>query len=359
MDLNNNLPLENDIGFFDRYVKNKGRRYVYGRTNEAASFINIVGCDFVIDDFTEEKFFNGKRIVRLDDVPNDASVLAAVIHSPVSIYKKLENKKVDFSSYYWIQENEDLDLPEIKYWKGGRGHFYANESKYSQLYQDLSDAESRLTMIDLLSFRETGNIRNMFRYPNRLDEMYFENFLSLPSNASFYDLGALDGKNSLGFIKKYPDFSGLVLVEPLPVYAKKLRNLFESNISKVYECAISDSEGFANFNISVCDAASSLSKNKEQGDLIVKVKTIDQIYYETKLSPSFIKMDIEGAEIEALRGADSVINEFKPALAISVYHDPAHLLEAYELLKSKYQEYKFFIRHYSEGFAETVLFAVA
>lgn len=358
MELNSNLPLVNDVGFLSRYVQNKGRRYVYGRTKEAEYFINELGCDFVIDDFTEEEFFAGKKVVCLDDVHSDASVLSAVIHSPISIYKKLKNKNIDFSSYYWIQANEDLNLPEIKYWKGGRGHFYVNESKYNQLYQNLCDEESRITMVDLLSFRETGNLRNMLRYSNRLNEMYFEDFFSLPSRASFYDLGALDGKNSLDFIEKYPDFYGVVLVEPLPDYSERLQSLFIDDSIKVYECAISVSEGFANFNISDCYAASSFSQDEDGGDFIVKVKTIDSIYSETEIPPSLIKMDIEGAEIAALQGAKNVIDKFKPTFAVSVYHDPEHILAAYELLKDQYPKYKFFMRHYSEGFAETVLFAV-
>ncbi|MNC55831.1 hypothetical protein D3C75_1053850 [compost metagenome] len=73
---------------------------------------------------------------------------------------------------------------------------------------------------------------------------------------------------------------------------------------------------------------------------------------------SFIKMDIEGAEMEALQGAQNTIVKHRPRLAICIYHKPEDILEIPLYLKSLVPDYKFYIRHYSNYTIETVLYAI-
>ena len=73
--------------------------------------------------------------------------------------------------------------------------------------------------------------------------------------------------------------------------------------------------------------------------------------------PHFIKMDIEGFEGEALRGARQTIAKYKPKLAISIYHKPEDFFVLPELIKSICPEYKFYLDHYTIFDADTVLYA--
>lgn len=73
---------------------------------------------------------------------------------------------------------------------------------------------------------------------------------------------------------------------------------------------------------------------------------------------TFIKMDIEGAEMEALKGAESIIKSQKPKLAICVYHKEQDMTEIPIFIKKLVPEYKLFMRHYSNDAGETVLYAV-
>jgi hypothetical protein len=59
----------------------------------------------------------------------------------------------------------------------------------------------------------------------------------------------------------------------------------------------------------------------------------------------FIKMDIEGSEMEALKGAASTIKNRKPCLAISVYHKPEGIVTIPAFLQNLVPEYKFYLRH--------------
>lgn len=73
----------------------------------------------------------------------------------------------------------------------------------------------------------------------------------------------------------------------------------------------------------------------------------------------FIKMDIEGSELEALKGSEKVLRGFKPKLAITVYHDFKDFWTIPQYLDSLGLGYQFFLRHFTIHAEETVLFARA
>jgi FkbM family methyltransferase len=105
---------------------------------------------------------------------------------------------------------------------------------------------------------------------------------------------------------------------------------------------------------------SRINENKPEGDFVtVSTVSIDDFARENKLKKiDFIKMDIEGAELSALRGARNTIERFKPKLAISVYHNFAHFAEIPEFLNSLNFKYDFYLDHYTTHLEETVLYAI-
>jgi hypothetical protein len=68
-------------------------------------------------------------------------------------------------------------------------------------------------------------------------------------------------------------------------------------------------------------------------------------------------MDIEGSEMNALRGAENIIIQHRPKLAICVYHKPADLWEIPLYLKELVSDYKLHLRHHSDFLNETVCYA--
>jgi hypothetical protein len=83
---------------------------------------------------------------------------------------------------------------------------------------------------------------------------------------------------------------------------------------------------------------------------------IDDIVLDKKVS--FIKMDIEGAELEALKGAKNTIQNNYPKLAIAIYHKPDDLLNIPQYILSLNRNYKFYLRHYGYNSWETILYAI-
>jgi len=75
-------------------------------------------------------------------------------------------------------------------------------------------------------------------------------------------------------------------------------------------------------------------------------------------SVDFIKMDIEGAEMPALRGAEETIKRFKPKLAISVYHKPDDMVVIPEYIRSLNADYQFYLDYYTIVGYEIILYAI-
>ncbi len=92
------------------------------------------------------------------------------------------------------------------------------------------------------------------------------------------------------------------------------------------------------------------------GTIKVGMKSIDSVVVDEKVT--FIKLDIEGAELEALKGAKQTIIKNKPKLAICLYHKKEDILEIPKYVKGLVPEYKLYIRHYSPYLFDTVLYAI-
>lgn len=99
----------------------------------------------------------------------------------------------------------------------------------------------------------------------------------------------------------------------------------------------------------------SASKVVEMSSQKIEVVDLDSVVNERV---SFVKMDLEGAEMEALRGAQETIKKYRPRLAISIYHKEDDMYEIPMYIKELVPEYRLFIRHYSDALHETVLYAV-
>lgn len=91
----------------------------------------------------------------------------------------------------------------------------------------------------------------------------------------------------------------------------------------------------------------------------VPLRTIDSLVEDGLITRiDFLKMDIEGSELSALRGARNSIRRFNPKLAISLYHSLDDLHEIPAFLRSLLPSYSFYLGHYTIDFAETVLYGV-
>jgi len=130
----------------------------------------------------------------------------------------------------------------------------------------------------------------------------------------------------------------IYMIEPLPDFVKCLKKTFApfDNV-EILQFAISDIE--TNAILSMNGIASSVVSQGEGID--VKVTTLDSLFFEKGISVSYLKIDVEGYDYLAIKGAVNLIKKYKPKIAVAVYHDFAHENQIRNFLKSIAPEYKF------------------
>ena len=98
-------------------------------------------------------------------------------------------------------------------------------------------------------------------------------------------------------------------------------------------------------------------RDDEEGGIAVPAVSLDQ-FFETITPPTLIKMDIEGAEADALKGTTTLIARHAPVLAVSAYHYPSDLWTIPLVLHRLAPESKILLRHYTYEIDDTVCYAV-
>ena len=101
---------------------------------------------------------------------------------------------------------------------------------------------------------------------------------------------------------------------------------------------------------------SRLCEDGSAGAMNVEQITLDDWCAENEVIPNFIKMDIEGAEVDALQGASKIIAKHKPQLAISLYHNPSDMWVIPALIKEICPEYRFWCKKNTPDVSEFVLY---
>jgi hypothetical protein len=90
--------------------------------------------------------------------------------------------------------------------------------------------------------------------------------------------------------------------------------------------------------------------------LSVECRRLDDIAW--PVTPTYIKMDIEGAEPRALVGATDLLRRHHPILAVCTYHRTEDLWQIPNLIRSIAPEYNLFLRRYAEESWEGVCYAI-
>jgi len=192
-------------------------------------------------------------------------------------------------------------------------------------------------------------------------DMYFPPELLAPSTSEvFVDCGAFDGDSIRCFLAASGGRFGRIFAwEADPGNVKGLsryRSQLPDEIAARMEI-LPYAVGEHNATIRFSAEGSTGSRLAETEDAVeVECRTIDTVL--ATASPTFIKMDIEGAEPAALRGAMQTMARHRPAMAICAYHSCDHLWTLPQLLKAGNPDYRIFLRRYAEDCWETVYYAI-
>lgn len=198
-------------------------------------------------------------------------------------------------------------------------------------------------------------------YPEiQCDWQYFDVFKPREGEV-FLDAGSYNGNSSIDFWKwsnKISERKAICLEPVKEMYNIMVNNLKREDVDCItYNCAAWKEDLPLNIMLDtkIDGTIWGGSRINDKGYPVLgkKIDTISKAVGEI----TFIKMDIEGSEIAALQGARKTIEQYKPRLAISLYHKPSDVIEIPLCIMEMNDDYKFIIRHYSGSTNETVLYA--
>lgn len=346
-----------DVSTYQFLLESERPKYFFGINEYLASAADVFEFDGVIDDFTSALEVNELKVVRSSELPEGALVVVGVSSNYlVSVMKMLDQmQSVDYFHYIQLVASCDLELEQIKQISDSKSDFQLNHDKYLGVRAMLDDDVSRDTWDRLIEFRVNGDVSAMDAFTYRPHEQYFEKFLNCTESEVFVDGGGFDGDTALRFADFCPSYSEVYVFEP----CKETFELALANTSNLKNCHCFN-KGLYSSDTTLSFKADQGSSNSiaSEGDVVIDVVALDEVEEIKEIKPTLIKLDIEGAELEALKGMRETIALHEPKLAIAVYHNARDFWEIPEYILSLKGDYKLYVRHYTEGWAETIMFFV-
>lgn len=281
-----------------------------------------------------------------------------------------EIKLVDDFSVFYFNTISD------KFFNYFSNQLYENLQKIDKIVGMLSDDDSKKIYKEVVLRRimgATGEFGSLKRSDNP-QYIFTPMFKNLSDDEVFLDCGAYVGDSVEKFVKAFGD------------HVKKIYSFecFEENCLKLQEAgnglkrsgwkgdlviapyAVSDQNEQMVFNDIGMPESGYLPETRLTLQYSEKLTPVNTLKVEAKKLDDFIpqdekitliKMDIEGSEYAALKGAERIIRTYEPRLAISIYHNPDDYWRIFELIHSFSANYKFAVRHHQKNNLDTVLYA--
>ena len=266
--------------------------------------------------------------------------------------------------YININVNTLATFPMGGYSKGRTsGSYYyvlkdlkSNLCHYQWLYSMLSDERSKEVFLNLMQFKVLPDMNFIKKACDKDHDQYFDHkIVHCNKDEVFVDCGGFIGDTVESFIKNYKEYKKIYTYEPSKENIEKCRETLKEykNIS-LKPFGVGKKEDTIFFTQSGSSSSFMADPNIDKEE--VKITSLD---VDIKEPVSFIKMDVEGSEIDAIIGAKRHIKNDHPKLAICVYHIISDIWEIPKLIYAVNPQYKFYIRHYREDQNwETVLYAI-
>lgn len=264
---------------------------------------------------------------------------------------------------YEVEQISAFDVIfQLQWEKECMSYYLEHVREIEHVYQTLADERSKQVLRNRLLFLRTRERK--YALDVREHNQYFsEELIDFSRVENFIDLGMYTGDTVLQFTDVTKGNYRMVYgFEPDDAICRAARENLKalSNITLIKK-GVSDCDG----RVQVAQALGVMQTiesgvfgeegEEENSFEICKLDT----YFENQDMPNaMLKLDIEGAEMSALRGAKEWIKRNKPIIAICVYHKQEDILEIPEFCKQLVPNYKMYLRHYSDNQTETVCYLI-
>lgn len=306
-------------------------------------------CCFIDDNKAKQgTSMNGIRVTALEDISPDAGFTILIcLPNPMEVYHKLISL-----GYRDVQYCPVMMIEKDFY---NAALLQKNRDKIDTVYNLLADDFSKSVFSNILKHRSTMDF-SCFDTIISPKQYFPSDIFTLSDRECFVDGGVYDGETIADFVNMTKNhFDYIYGFEP---DVRNYNHLTESvgyidpSRIQLFNSGLYSKNGEIGFD----GHGNSASAISETGKDKISLARLDDIVSEHK--PTYIKLDIEGAEEEALYGMEGTIAKYHPKLAISIYHKAADLWELPLLIRSMLASYNIYIRHYSNGLHETVCYAV-
>lgn len=241
-----------------------------------------------------------------------------------------------------------------------RGYLLSHWSEFSSFYDSLSDDVSRRTFESVIRGRITGNL-SYFQQCCVPNQYYPTDIIHFSAGEVMVELGGYTGQTLLQFIQLCPDYRAVYCFEPDKDFLPGLEDIQKTQAAQGKRVHIIPKGAWSSatelpFSVGETKMGDShILGQQEEPSYTIETAMVD----EEVLEPiSYMKMDIEGSELQALRGAKKQIVKNHPTLAVCVYHKIEDILEIWNYLRTLVPDYRFYLRHHMCSGSETVLYAV-
>lgn len=353
----------------------------YGRTFLHAMRERGHQADFFIDQYCGATEVEGLPVFRIDDVVDrDAQILVSVGLVPLASDPSTDIlgnlRRSGFSNVVSFTDAVAIYpgiLPRVfaleNLWMRSATAEMLDEGKLDQVHQLLADDSSRQTLERIIAFRRSPSAQTYVPPDGQLE--YFPDDVDVFKGLEtirFVDCGAYVGDTITELVgvadQRSLSLEYSVSFEPDPHnHARLVGALGEQQQShprtRFFACrqGVWSDNSVLTFNADGSSSANIVTSDESSDQATrVPVVRLDDMF--AAAAPNFIKMDIEGAEREALLGAQRLIRNSQPTLAICVYHRPEDIWDLPLLIAELNPNYEMYLRVHSHMGLSTVLYCV-
>lgn len=236
-----------------------------------------------------------------------------------------------------------------------------NRKQIVSIANRLADKPSKETYLNYIAARILLD-KSAFSALYEQDQYFVNGIMDLRDDEVFMDCGAYDGDTINEFIQRTGKiFRKIYGFEPdRENYAKLsdyVRSLDDDRVEIFNKGVFSSQATFSSNPANLGTSSSCISEDADFVGGIIEVDALDAML-ESSVPPTFIKMDIEGAEKEALLGGKEIISRYRPKLAICAYHELEDVLELPKIVWGLNPDYRIYFRHHTIFSDELVMYCL-